>query len=138
MNLIQNIPTHAGKKQRQQFAYVCIRACVCMHTQKAALSGQFLLHWEAPAILTPEPDYFKYQRQGKKREYQLQGDVFRGFYEKLHLWPSFQLLINSLRECLIEKENIALRSPFACSLPGGILIAIREFSLYYSYSQRPL
>lgn len=40
MNLVQNIPTHAGKKQRQQFAYVCIHACVCMH-KKLPFQGNF-------------------------------------------------------------------------------------------------
>lgn len=40
-----------------------------------------------------EPEDLRFQRNGKKKECQLQGDVFCGLLEKLQLWPSFQLLI---------------------------------------------
>lgn len=98
MNLIPDFPIFLLKQNKKRYP---LHMCACRRTYRTRtrdepLSGPFLLHLKALEILTLEAD-FKFQRNGKKRECQFQEDVFCGL-EKLHLWPSFQILINSLCE----------------------------------------
>lgn len=137
MNLIQNPSTPPILREKTPNTSICVQTH--SHTQTPhEKSGQFPLHWEALQILTLEPEDFKFQRNGKKREYQIQGDVFCGLPEKLHLWPCFQAPNKVSMSMLKRTRSIALRSLPAHSSRGSIAQnSYRGFSLDYSSCQRP-